>query len=167
MSDTQSNTAPRALIIAGPNGAGKTTFAREFLPAEGHCPTFINADLIAIGLSPFRPDAAVVEASRLMLEHVRRSVAKRNDFAVETTLAGRAYLRFITEWQAAGYEADLRFLHLPSTDLAVEREVAVSFAQEDRVHQLTRVHLHAAIDSLDPIDGRTLGVCLDHGHKSR
>ena len=121
MSDTQSDTAPRALIIAGPNGAGKTTFAREFLPAEGHCPTFINADLIAIGLSPFRPDAAVVEASRLMLEHVRRSVAKRNDFAVETTLAGRAYLRFITEWQAAGYEVDLRFLQLPSADLAVER----------------------------------------------
>ena len=121
MSDTQSNTAPRALIIAGPNGAGKTTFAREFLPAEGHCPTFINADLIAIGLSPFRPDAAAVEASRIVLEHVRQNVAKRSDFAVETTLAGRAYQRFIAEWQAAGYEVDLRFLQLPSADLAVER----------------------------------------------
>jgi len=121
MSDKQSDTAPRALIIAGPNGAGRTTFAREFLPAEGHCPTFINADLIAIGLSPFRPDAAAVEASRIMLEHVRQNVAKRSDFAVETTLAGRAYQRFIPEWQAAGYEVDLRFLQLPSADLAVER----------------------------------------------
>ena len=121
MSDMQSDTAPRALIIAGLNGAGKTTFAREFLPAEGHCPTFINADLIAIGLSPFRPDAAAVEASRIMLEHVRQNVAKRSDFAVETTLAGHAYQRFIPEWQAAGYEVDLRFLHLPSADLAVER----------------------------------------------
>ena len=46
--------SPRAIIIAGPNGAGKTTFAREFLPAEGNCPTFINADLIAQGLSPCR-----------------------------------------------------------------------------------------------------------------
>jgi len=43
-------------MLAGPNGAGKTTFAREFLPREGECPTFINADLIAAGLSPFRPE---------------------------------------------------------------------------------------------------------------
>ena len=121
MNDRQSSTVSRALIIAGPNGAGKTTFAREFLPAEGHCPTFINADLIAAGLSPFRPDEAAVEASRLMLEHVRQSVAKRGDFAVETTLAGRAYQRFITEWREAGYQIDLRFLQLPSVEFAIER----------------------------------------------
>ena len=42
---------PRVIIIAGPNGAGKTTFAREFLPQEAHLPVFINADLIAAGLS--------------------------------------------------------------------------------------------------------------------
>ena len=121
MNDGQSNTAPRALIIAGPNGAGKTTFACEFLPAEGHCPTFINADLIAVGLSPFRPDTMAVEASRLMLEHVRRSVAKLDDFAVETTLAGRTYQQFIIEWREAGYQVDLMFLQLPSVELAVER----------------------------------------------
>lgn len=40
------------IIIAGPNGAGKTTFAREFLPKEAGCPTFVNADLIADGLNP-------------------------------------------------------------------------------------------------------------------
>ena len=37
----------RILIVAGPNGAGKTTFAREFLPHEADCLTFVNADLIA------------------------------------------------------------------------------------------------------------------------
>ncbi len=47
MSKPAPSTAPWAIVIAGPNGAGKTTFAREFLPAEGDCPTFINADLIA------------------------------------------------------------------------------------------------------------------------
>jgi predicted ABC-type ATPase len=57
----------RIIIIAGPNGAGKTTFAREFLPQEANCPDFINADLIAVGLSPFNPEAAALRAGRLML----------------------------------------------------------------------------------------------------
>ena len=53
-------TEPRAIIIAGPNGAGKTTFAREFLPVEAQCPVFVNADLIAAGLSPFAPEVAAI-----------------------------------------------------------------------------------------------------------
>ncbi|WP_295579243.1 hypothetical protein [uncultured Lamprocystis sp.] len=62
----------KILIIAGPNGAGKTTFAEEFLPNEAACPTFINADLIAAGLSPFAPDLAAMKAGRLMLAEVGR-----------------------------------------------------------------------------------------------
>jgi hypothetical protein len=58
----------KIVIVAGPNGAGKTTFAREYLPQEADCPTFINADLIAVGLSPFQPDLATLRAGRLMLE---------------------------------------------------------------------------------------------------
>ena len=46
--------SPRIVIIAGPNGTGKTTFAREFLPKETGFPDFINADLIAQGLSPLQ-----------------------------------------------------------------------------------------------------------------
>jgi predicted ABC-type ATPase len=63
----------RIIIIAGPNGAGKTTFAREFLPQEAHCPDFINADLIAAGLSPFNPEAAALRAGRVMLKRSPRA----------------------------------------------------------------------------------------------
>jgi predicted ABC-type ATPase len=52
----------KIVIIAGPNGAGKTTFAREFLPFEVGLLLFINADLIAAGLSPFQPEAASIRA---------------------------------------------------------------------------------------------------------
>jgi len=117
----RSRGAPRALIIAGPNGAGKTTFATEFLTAEADCPTFINADLIAAGLSPFRPGFMALEASHLMLEHIHRCVSRREDFAVETTLAGRAYVHMIREWREAGYRVDLLFLELPAVELAIER----------------------------------------------
>jgi predicted ABC-type ATPase len=61
----------KIVIIAGPNGAGKTTFAREFLPNEAGCPVFINADLIAAGLSPFQPELAAIKAGRLMLEEIQ------------------------------------------------------------------------------------------------
>lgn len=57
----------KIIIIAGPNGAGKTTFARSFLPAEAGLPRFINADLIAAGLSPFIPEAAAFKVGRLIL----------------------------------------------------------------------------------------------------
>ncbi len=79
----------KIIIIAGPNGAGKTTFAREFLPNEGGCPIFVNADLIAAGLSPFAPEREAITAGRLMLETIARHVRAGEDFAFETTLAGR------------------------------------------------------------------------------
>jgi len=84
---------PRVLIIAGPNGAGKTTFANEFLPREANCPHFINADLIAAGLSPFRPEAAAFRAGRLVLEQIAALVRQGQSFAFETTLSGRGYAR--------------------------------------------------------------------------
>jgi len=77
---------PRVIIIAGPNGAGKTTFAREFLPQEAGCPVFVNADLIAAGLSPFAPERAALQAGRLTLDAIAQHVVRRESFAFETTL---------------------------------------------------------------------------------
>jgi predicted ABC-type ATPase len=115
------STAPHILILAGPNGAGKTTFAREFLPAEAQCPTFINADLIAAGLSPFRPEQAAVRAGRLMLQLIAERTARTESFAFETTLAARNYARSIPLWRAQGYSVKLYFLALPSAEVAIAR----------------------------------------------
>ena len=83
--------ARKILIIAGPNGAGKTTFAQEFLPGEAGCPHFVNADLIAAGLSPFTPELAALRAGRIMLEQIHEHAQKGDSFAFETTLSGRIY----------------------------------------------------------------------------
>ena len=111
----------KAIIIAGPNGAGKTTFARSFLPKEAQCPRFINADLIAAGLSPFQPEAAAIRAGRLMLEEINDAVAHGETFAFETTLAGVGYLRRIQHWRRLGYHVSLFYLRLPNVEMAIAR----------------------------------------------
>lgn len=111
----------RIIIIAGPNGAGKTTFAREYLPLEVSITTFINADLIAAGLSPFAPELAARRAGRLMLEEIDRCAATGISFAFETTLAGKGYAHRIEGWQSSGYSVKLIFLRLPTVEQAQER----------------------------------------------
>ncbi len=111
----------RIVIIAGPNGAGKTTFAREFLPREAGCPVFINADLIARGLSPFAPEKVALQAGKLMLGEIVRKVSRGESFAFETTLSGMNYARWIPRWRKAGYHLKLVFLSLPAAELAVAR----------------------------------------------
>jgi predicted ABC-type ATPase len=118
----------KIFIIAGPNGAGKTTFAREFLPNEAECPDFINADLIASGLSPFRPGTAAIRAGRLMLEEMDRRVSKSENFSFETTLSGLSYASKIRQWRRRGYHIKLIFLSLENAALAVQR-VAARVAQ--------------------------------------
>lgn len=113
--------APKIIIIAGPNGAGKTTFARAFLPQEAQCPRFINADLIAAGLSPFAPEAAAIKAGRLMLREIAAYVTRQESFAFETTLSGRVHLRHIEDWRRLGYHVSLFFLSLPTAEMAVAR----------------------------------------------
>lgn len=108
-------------ILAGPNGAGKTTFAREYLPTEAQCLRFINADLIALGLSPFRPEQAALRAGRLMLELIERHVARGESFAFETTLAGKGLARSIPIWRGKGYVVTIYFLALATVDQALER----------------------------------------------
>lgn len=118
----------KIVIIGGPNGAGKTTFAREYLPHEGECVAFVNADLIAAGLSPFAPEIATLRAGRLMLEEINSHVRAGRNFAFETTLSGLTYLRLIPMWQRQAYRVKLVFLSLENAHLAVAR-VAARVAQ--------------------------------------
>ena len=115
------NADRKIIIVAGPNGAGKTTFAKEYLPREGGCPVFINADMIAAGLSPFQPDIAQVRAGRLMLEEIDRHAWRQERFAFETTLSGRGYVRRIRQWRTDGYTVRLVFLSLATPEEALER----------------------------------------------
>ena len=108
-------------LLAGCNGAGKTTAAFALLPDVLGCREFVNADEIARGLSPFRPETVSVQAGRLMLGRLHELLAAGENFALETTLATRIYLPFIAKARAQGYFVNLFFFWLNSPDLAIER----------------------------------------------
>lgn len=111
---------PVIYIIGGPNGAGKTTFAREFLPAA-NVVEFLNADLLAAGLSPLQPSAMAVRSGRLLLARWRELLELRRDFAFESTLSGRTYAGMLREARAAGYEMRLCYLWLPNVGMSIRR----------------------------------------------
>lgn len=115
------NRQPSVYIIAGPNGAGKTTFAKEFFPNYAKCNNFINADLIADGLSPFSPETAALHAGKLLLKSIHTLAKKRSDFGFETTLAGVTYLALLQQLKKQGYAIRLFFLWIPTAELALAR----------------------------------------------
>ena len=112
---------PTCWIIAGPNGAGKTTFALRHLPQITNSRRFVNADAIAAGLSPLAPETALSNASRLFLREIEHHIRDRQNFAFETTLSGRSYLKLIDRLKTDGWEVQLLYLALPNVEMSKMR----------------------------------------------
>ena len=112
---------PSVVILAGPNGAGESTAAPALLQGALAVSEFVNADVIARGLSPRDPDLAAIAAGRMMLSRLRELAAQRTNFAFETTLASRSHAPWLRQLGASIYEIHLVFLWLSSAELAIER----------------------------------------------
>ena len=111
-------------IIAGCNGAGKTTASMTILPEVLKCREFVNADEIAKGISPFKPEEVAIEAGRIMLQRIDYLLRSGISFAIETTLATKSYRNLILRAQDNGYTVILLFFWLPSPEMAEERVAA-------------------------------------------
>ena len=98
------------MILAGPNGAGKSTAAPDLLHGALSVNEFVNADVIARGLSAFDPDSVAIAAGRVMLARIRELAAQRVNFAFETTLASRSLAPRIRDLLPSGYAVHLVFL---------------------------------------------------------
>ena len=116
-----SEAAPNVVVIAGPNGSGKSTAAPALLRDYLGVIEFVNADVIAQGLSGFGSENVALRAGRVMLERLRELAAEEADFAFETTLASRTFAPWLQRLRAHGYRAHLLFLWLPSPEMAVAR----------------------------------------------
>jgi len=119
--DTQIIYMPNLYIIAGCNGAGKTTASYTILPEMLHCNEFVNADSIALGLSPFNPESQSFSAGRLMLKRIKQLMAEKVDFAIETTLTTKSYKQLILDAKSYGYIVTLVFFWISSSKLALDR----------------------------------------------
>jgi predicted ABC-type ATPase len=116
--------APKVVVLAGPNGAGKSTSAEAILKGALGVDEFVNADVIALGLSGFEPDRAAMAAGRIMLARLHELAQRRQSFAFETTLASRTFAPWLADLIRDGYQFHLVFLWLPSADMAVARVAA-------------------------------------------
>lgn len=85
------------------------------------CKNFINADLIADGLSPLNPAGVQLEAGTIFLGEVRENVGRKTDFAFETTLSGRMYARLLKELRSKGWKIVLFYLWIPGAEFSYLR----------------------------------------------
>ena len=114
-------TAPYVIVVAGANGAGKSTAAPDLLRDALEVTEFVNADMIASGLSAFRPESVAITAGRIMLARMRQLAAARENFAFETTLASRSFAPWLASLKESGYHVHLLFLWLRNAELAASR----------------------------------------------
>lgn len=139
-------------IIGGCNGAGKTTASYSVLPEMLNCREFVNADEIAKGLSPFQPEQVAIDAGRIMLKRIRELIKNQVDFAFETTLAPKSFVKIIQEAQATGYFVTLVYFWLNSPELAVQRVAArVKSGGHNITEEIIYRRYYAGIENLAKI----------------
>lgn len=112
---------PNVVVIAGPNGAGKSTLAPVLLRDTFGITEYVNADVIAEGLSAYAPEKAAMDAGRAMLARLDELASSKVDFSFETTMATRTYAKRLRALKEFGYSVCIIFIWLSSESFAIER----------------------------------------------
>ena len=105
----------------GPNGAGKSTSANRLLRGTFRVDEFVNADVIAKGLSAFNPEGAAIAAGKIMITRLRELADARANFAFETTLASRSFAAWIKSVRSTGYRFHLVYFWVPAPEISIAR----------------------------------------------
>lgn len=112
---------PVVVMVAGPNGAGKSSIAPRLLAQALGVLEYVNADVIARGISGFNWDGAAMSAGRIMLARLDELARERVSFAFETTGASRSFETRIVGLRKTGYRFLLMYVWVQSGEIAKER----------------------------------------------
>lgn len=113
-------TKPTLIIFAAANGSGKTTVAKLILP-KLKIREFVNADNIAFGLSPLNPTGQAVAAGRLVAKRIEELTAKRESFAIETTLSGNTLYPKLQKAKELGYSIEMYYIFSHDAEINIRR----------------------------------------------
>lgn len=116
-----SNSSPAVVVLGGVNGSGKTTSSRRLLADRRELSIFVNADEIARGLNVFAPEKVAFEAGEIMLHRLHKLAEERETFSFESTLSGKAYIRFLRDLKASGYRVEIYYFWLETVEFAIRR----------------------------------------------
>ncbi len=109
------------VLLAGPNGAGKTTASRLLMPELFSDLELLNADEIAREISPAYPDMAAFTAGRELIARMRNLISAGRGFVLETTCAGKSYLRMLEQCRRDGWQIVMLYFWLSSPELSIQR----------------------------------------------
>jgi predicted ABC-type ATPase len=118
---------PQIFVLAGCNGAGKSSIGGQAFQAAGI--PYFNPDLAAreaiSTATALGRTMTQVEANAWAwnegVARLRRAIAQRGNYALETTLGGDTIVNLLLEAVAAGLEVNVWFVGLDSVELHVER----------------------------------------------
>jgi predicted ABC-type ATPase len=118
---------PQIFVLAGCNGAGKSSIGGHALQAAGI--PYFNPDLaareaIATATALGRiltQDEANAWAWEQGVARLRRAIAQRGNYALETTLGGETIVALLMEAATAGLAVNVWFVGLDSVELHVAR----------------------------------------------
>lgn len=110
---------PILIVIGGANGSGKTTLAREYISVEGL--PYLGADQIAYDLDLDDVESVAIQAGRLFIQKIAKSIERRQSFMVESTLSGISLRKWINAAHDSGFSVEVAFVYLDTPELCIER----------------------------------------------
>jgi predicted ABC-type ATPase len=113
---------PTLTIIAGANGAGKTTLTAGS-PATFAAIPLLDPDAFANTLRSSGAGISTIAAGKEVLRLAKGHLARRESFAVETTLSGKNYLHMMQYARAIdrGFEVVLIYIGTESAEINLAR----------------------------------------------
>ncbi len=115
--------APCIYVLAGTNGAGKSSIAGAMFLARGA--EYFNPDEAANLIRSANPGVTQAEASSAAWSQgkrlLERAIARRLNFAFETTLGGRTITALLDSALSAGIKVRIWYVGLSSVELHIAR----------------------------------------------